>query len=348
MGCASSKETGAEPAPLASNIGAPPTPVSQLTSDKPPAVEKAVVVKLTDADRDRLLAADEARLRTQIAEELPEGSQWAKCGGTELEPLLVFTDLIDAAWLLKFLKGEVMPERKGIVPPWQLVPPEAKVSLATLRRSTMTLCLPVCVLSYGWAAQNHPDPTGALLRRLKPVLEMMVRTCQQGDSQYSPEERPAAWGILWECVHRHMPPTTQRPPALTHSCAQSSLTPHARIPLVCSFMSLPQRGYTTGYDPDVDDRTPYQLARFDKGLRGTSPRLTHRGPPCTCHHRVCALATHALAVRALSCVCAGVQASTSGTARSTRIRSCAIFRCPPVPSTLRASSLAAGVSPSAA
>ena len=42
-------------------------------------------------------------------------------------------------------------------------------------------------------------------------------------------------------------------------------------------MSLPQRGYTTGFVPDErdadgkllknnDDRTPYQLARFGKGL----------------------------------------------------------------------------------
>ena len=44
-------------------------------------------------------------------------------------------------------------------------------------------------------------------------------------------------------------------------------------------MSLPQRGYTTRYVDDErdadgnlirshDDRTPYQLARFGKGLKG--------------------------------------------------------------------------------
>ena len=33
-------------------------------------------------------------------------------------------------------------------------------------------------------------------------------------------------------------------------------------------MSLPQRGYTTGYDPARDDRTPYQLERFGRGLKG--------------------------------------------------------------------------------
>ena len=31
-------------------------------------------------------------------------------------------------------------------------------------------------------------------------------------------------------------------------------------------MSLPQRGRTTGYDPDTDDRTPVHLERFQHGL----------------------------------------------------------------------------------
>ena len=31
-------------------------------------------------------------------------------------------------------------------------------------------------------------------------------------------------------------------------------------------MSLPQRGYTTGYDEKVEDRTQYELLRFGNGL----------------------------------------------------------------------------------
>ena len=80
-----------------------------------------------------------------------------------------------------------MPEANGVVPAWQQVPPEAKLSLATLRRTTMKLKLPVAVLSYGWAAKRHPDPTGALLRRLKPVLEAMVHSCEHGVDPYSRE-----------------------------------------------------------------------------------------------------------------------------------------------------------------
>ena len=37
--------------------------------------------------------------------------------------------------------------------------------------------------------------------------------------------------------------------------------------LVWDFMSLPQRGYTTKYDADHEDRTDYQLKRFGNGLK---------------------------------------------------------------------------------
>ena len=179
---------------------------------------------------DPLLQKDVARIEAERREPLPEGSEWGRDGGDEIEPLLAFIDVIDAAWLLKLANGEVMPERKGVVPAWQDVPPEAKLSLTTLRKTTMELKLPIAVLSYGWASRGHCDPDGALLRRLKPVLQRMVHCCQHGVSRMSPDERPAAWGIIWD------------------------------------FLSLPQRGYTTGYNATRDDRSPYQLARFSQGL----------------------------------------------------------------------------------
>jgi hypothetical protein len=37
--------------------------------------------------------------------------------------------------------------------------------------------------------------------------------------------------------------------------------------IVMDFMSLPQRGYTVAYDPEKDDRTPYECARFGAGLK---------------------------------------------------------------------------------
>ena len=48
------------------------------------------------------------------------------------------------------------------------------------------------------------------------------------------------------------------------------LTPRAFEPRArtCSFMSLPQRGYTTSYDKDKDDRSEYERLRFNMGLKG--------------------------------------------------------------------------------
>lgn len=212
--------------------------------------------RLTPAESDdndevaAMLAADVARAAAAAAVPLPSiewdegnGSSWHKLGGGEFEPLLAHTDLIDAAWLLKFANGEVMPERKGIVPAWQQVPPEAKVSLEQLRRTTMLFTLPIAVLSYGWATSDHPDSTGALLRRLVPVLEAMVHSCSHGTSPEFPSSRLATWGIVWD------------------------------------YMCLPQRGIApahdrTPYEP-ADDRTPYELARFRLGLQAINVWYVH-------------------------------------------------------------------------
>ena len=116
------------------------------------------------------------------------------------------------------------------MPAWQQVPPEATVSLEQLRQTTMDIMLPIAVLSYGWASKAHPDSTGEQLRSLIPVLRAMVQCCKDGMFNGG-DRRPLVWGIVWD------------------------------------FMSLPQRGYTTGYDAKVDDRTPYQVQRFSKGLK---------------------------------------------------------------------------------
>ena len=172
------------------------------------------------------LAADEERVKAEAAEPLPPGSTWVKVGsqemgGPELEPLLAHTTLINVDWLVDFADRKVMPEREGVVPAWQQLPSEAIVSLTQLRQSRYHLGLPVAVLSYGWAAKHHPDPTGEQLRRMLPALRSMKN---------SKREVPT-WGLVWD------------------------------------FMSLPQRGYTTKYDADHEDRTDYQLKRFGKGLK---------------------------------------------------------------------------------
>ena len=148
-------------------------------------------------------------------------------GGPELEPLLAHTTLINVDWLVDFADGKVMPEREGVVPAWQQLPSEAIVSLTQLRQSTYYHSLPVAVLSYGWAAKHHPDPTGGQLRRMLPALRSMKNF---KNSLWGAGQVPT-WGLVWD------------------------------------FMSLPQRGYTTKYDADHEDRTDYQLKRFGKGLK---------------------------------------------------------------------------------
>ena len=194
----------------------------RLGGTQPPASAELSVEELMRADAEAATAA--------AAKPMPEDSGWEDLGGSELEPLLAHTTLVDAAWLLKLAQGEVMPEREGVVPPWQQLPPEAKVTLDELRQSQELL--PVAVLSYGWAAKGHPDPAGAQLRSLVPALRSMVKWCSDGCA--------LKFGIVWD------------------------------------FMSLPQRGYSTGYDPERDDRTPYQLARFGAGLRNINVWYGHR------------------------------------------------------------------------
>ena len=106
------------------------------------------------------------------------------------------------------------------------------------------------------------------MQRLVPLLRTMVESCTKGLSNGTFENKKArVWGV------------------------------------VIDFMSLPQRGYTSGYVPDEmgpdgkviksnDDRTPYQLARFGGGLSactGFQPApLTsrlQRHLPCLCSHR---------------------------------------------------------------
>ena len=184
------------------------------------------------------MAADEERVKAEAAEPLPEDSTWVEfngnsMGGPELEPLLAHTTLINVDWLVDFADRKVMPEREGVVPAWQQLPSEAIVSLTQLRKSRYRFGLPVAVLSYGWAAKHHPDPTGEQLRRMLPALRSMKNFKNPGNGV-------PTWGLVWD------------------------------------FMSLPQRGYTTKYDADHEDRTDYQLKRFGKGLKHINVWYAHQ------------------------------------------------------------------------
>ena len=202
-GAAPAQDPAPSTAPESGAAGPPPA-----QPDTPPPQSEA----------DARLADDDKRAEQNADAPLPEGSEWeknrygTKMGGPELEPLLAHTTPVRVSWLRE------LAERKGVVPPWQLLPPEAKVSLQELREAAKYRnYLPVAVLSYGWLAKGHPDPEGVLLQKLLPALKAM-------------EKEGVIIGIVWD------------------------------------FVSLPQRGYTTGYDPERDDRTEYERKRFVRGL----------------------------------------------------------------------------------
>mgnify|MGYP006879458797 CR=1 FL=1 len=67
---------------------------------------------------------------------VPTGSTWLNLGGALLEPLLECTFVVSAHWLLSVARGEVSVQKPNVIAPWQVLPPEAGVSLAGLRAST--------------------------------------------------------------------------------------------------------------------------------------------------------------------------------------------------------------------
>ena len=95
---------------------------------------------------------------------------WGSSRGEELEPLFECTDLINVRWLLE------IAQMRQVVPPWQKVPAEAKVELKDMREWRGD-GLPIGVLSYGWGSADHPDPTGAQLQALLPLLTVIVKMC---------------------------------------------------------------------------------------------------------------------------------------------------------------------------
>ena len=124
--------------------------------------------ELSDADLARLFASDESN----------PSEEWKKHGGEELEPLLRFTTLVDARWLLKLARRLVLPKRNGVVQPWQQLPAAAVVPLSLLRSSEMTDGLPVGVMSYGCeAAVTQPEATGFCLLSAHARPPTLTLTC---------------------------------------------------------------------------------------------------------------------------------------------------------------------------
>ena len=229
--------------------------------------------------------------------ELPEGSTWYELGGAELEPCLASAFVVDVRWLLKFALGEVMPECEGVLPAWQQLPAAAEVKLEDLRRSKMKYNLPVGVTSYGWDSK-------ARVKALSPSPRWAYTTCSRfSRGRMGRGVRPDAFACspfvpspvgpdcealcFWAQGHPDRKgKTLQRlVPVLKAIVAACDGGDDGFPPtwgIVWDFMALPQRGYTTGYDPAQDDRTPEQLALFKAGLANINVRA-HASRLITAH-----------------------------------------------------------------
>lgn len=173
-------------------------------------------------------------------------SDWSLRAGAELEPLLECTTLVCVRWLVK------LAETGGVLPAWQNLPAEAKVSIDDLRGSIgrvqggpygVYYGLPVLALSYPWWTQKHPDPVGGQLRMLLPIFQAIVANLDR-----IAESKRLTWGVVWD------------------------------------FCAFPQRGYSarpgrysSEYSPltGKEDRSDEELSRFRTGLNSVNVWYMH-------------------------------------------------------------------------
>ena len=119
---------------------------------------------------------------------------WDDHGGAAIKRLLAHTALIDAQFLLDLAsRGAVLPRNQDL-------PPGACITAENLHRLqgwAAPNSLPILVLSYPWVnhpdpadpSRNHPDPKGWLLRKLVPILEVMI-------AQAKTYDRDGAIGVM--------------------------------------------------------------------------------------------------------------------------------------------------------
>jgi hypothetical protein len=122
-----------------------------------------------------------------------------------LEPHISSTTLVCVRWLLRLAEG-----MDGVVPAWQRLPPVAVASLEHLAEYDGLDSLPLLVLSYPWEGRSHPDGSGKLLQHLRPLLEAIVKSCDE----CSPT---CTWGVLWDYV-RAPPAAVPVPPTHASTC----------------------------------------------------------------------------------------------------------------------------------
>ena len=191
-----------------------------------------------EAETSRLLALGEHLLAAGSAH---RSKAWQVYGGPALEKLFAHTAVVDALWLLRFAKGQ------ATIASW-------KPARSSGRKRPVV------------PPWQHLPP--------ESLVPLEVLQCWQRD------ELPV--GVLsygW-AAKGHPDPFGEQlqnlVPALEAIVAAFYEGPHAcAFGLIWDFLSLPQRGYTVSYDPDRDDRTPEQLARFKLGLKAINEWYGH-------------------------------------------------------------------------
>ena len=124
-----------------------------------------------------------------LKERSGDESWTAWCGGTSFEQLLETMDLVDARYLV------ALGEAGGVVPRWQELPQEARITPARLwwlRGWTWTFTLPVLVLSYPWLDREHPDRLGEQLRRIVPILSALLASAREVGGEHQ------TVGVAWD------------------------------------------------------------------------------------------------------------------------------------------------------
>jgi hypothetical protein len=172
---------------------------------------------------------------TTATRELRPNSTWKKCGGLQLEELGLFkyTRVVDVRWLLSFAKGEVSFESSMPYPSHRAVPAWQDVPA------------------------NAIVPLDTLRDARMPYDALPILVLSYG---WESIEHPDPQGHQLSCLLPVLASIVAFCDEIEDECQTFGI--------VWDYLSLPQRGRTSGYDAAKDDRTPEQLDIFKKGLSG--------------------------------------------------------------------------------
>jgi len=129
---------------------------------------------------------------------------WAKQHGMPIEHLLHCgaIRLLNACWIVEFARS------KRALPPRQHLPEAAFVTVEQLQQAMPNIAdyLRIVVLSYAWLTPEHPDPKADTLRRLAPLLEVMLKHTRRHEVMFR------FVGVFWDwaSLHQHAGGRLQR------------------------------------------------------------------------------------------------------------------------------------------